>query len=41
MNEKDAKILRKHARAKTTTKASFKLYYKKLKAEFKAWNARR
>lgn len=37
MNAKDCKILRKYAKQQTKTKETAKLYYKKLKAEFKEW----
>jgi len=37
MNSKTAKLFRKYAKQQTKTKESAKLYYKKLKAEYKAW----
>ena len=37
MNSKVAKLFRKYAKAQTKTKESAKLYYKKLKAEYREW----
>jgi len=37
LNSKAAKLFRRYAKEQTKSKESAKLYYKKLKAEYKAW----